>query len=494
MWWAWWRWSLDVMHAVLMAPIVVFRLLRNAFAPDAPPVFRHDDSVDVDWQRDVASIVSVKDTCSQSATSLLHLRALLPRVDVYHVSPRYPGCDVSAARRLALPRVRFVLTAPDAPVATAYASIGRAVRVAFVLFLHNDVYAFNAASVAALRRALLDDPSAAFAAPNLYERSREHVMAPHNHFHAMRVHADRVAWSLDVDMITKRARCDYTRRPRDDLMEDHAFMGRAATFASFIDPRATHTLEFLDMALEMRNRSTRHVFVPTAQFLFDVDERRVTPRDVAFLAYRRHEELALATLDHMSRKWGLRFPTSRVWDYIKLNTLRDAFFTDVPADDAALVYYAWFHVVGFNRFDRRPLHEFETVPRRPLRALATRGVRVSRAIAGPAAELPSFSVRHEHHCHADRCGMLVVHDGVCHCFTYEMPFRSERTTAHALLDLVKVPSRVLTYVQLQLQRRAARAASGAFECAHNCSMVVPRFDARSTLLTWRLGAATPTPF
>ena len=489
--WAW-QCALGAMHALLMAPIVAFRLLRNALASDAPAVFLADDPADVAWQRDVACVVSVKDTCSQSATSLLHLRRLLPLSDVYHVSPRYPGCDVDAARRLVLPRVRFVFTAPDEPVATTYASIARALRAAFVLVLHNDVYAFNAASVAVLRRALLEDASAAFATPNLYERSREHVMAPHNHFHAVRESAGEVSWFLDVDMITKRALCDYTRRPRDDLMEDHAFMGRTATFASFIDPRATHTLEFLDMALAMRNRSTHHVFVPTAQFLFDVDERRVTPRDVPFLAYRRHEELARATIEHMERKWGLRFPTSRVWDYIKLNALRDAFFTDVPPDDAALLYYAWFHVAGFNRFDRRPLHEFVTALRRPLRTAAARGVRVTRALARPAAAPPHLSVRHEHHCHVDRCGMLVVHDGECHCFTYRLPFRPERTALHALLDLVKVPSRVLTYVQLRHDARSDETE--ASHGADNCTMVVPRFDGRSTLLSWRLGAATPTPF
>ena len=61
-------------------------------------------------------------------------------------------------------------------------------------------------------------------------------------------------------------------------MEDHCFMGRSSSFHKYLDPAASHAMEFVDVALQMQRRGTHHVYQPMAQFLFDVSvDKLVSP-------------------------------------------------------------------------------------------------------------------------------------------------------------------------------------------------------------------------
>ena len=181
-----------------------------------------------------------------------------------------------------------------------------------------------------------------------------------------------------------------------------------------------------------------------------------------------------------------------MWNYIKFDLLKDVAFYDVRARDQKLMYYAWFQAVGFNRFDGMPLYVFmERTSSVQQLLTATAGgdrVRISRELPDNWDEA-RFALRLTTQCHPDRCGMLLLHQGICYCFSHLSSFIARRDVLHAFLDQAKVPSRVLSYL-----RMGGDVPHGNFTCRANCTMQIPRFGDASVLSTWKMTSASDTVF
>ena len=82
---------LYVWDFVMLAARVGARLARNMCLSDVPQVFARPSSSHADTlRREVSYIVSVKDTCGQGASVIVHLNSLIHESPLFYVYPRYP--------------------------------------------------------------------------------------------------------------------------------------------------------------------------------------------------------------------------------------------------------------------------------------------------------------------------------------------------------------------------------------------------------------------
>jgi len=356
------------------------RVARNAlgggwYDPPAAlsPVYASTDGHDcrADLAAALSVVVTVKDTCSQGAAVLLHLSAAVPSdVAVAYVTPDAAPCRAVAPRalvgRLFPRRHAFVEVAAEASPFAAFLAVRDWIDTPQVLLMHNDVYALDAFAVCELSRALHAHPEAPLVAPQLYERGDNEMLVPHGHHRWLRGVVDdggedrrpRLAYDLDFDLLTRRVPRDFEPlggAPQCDFVEDHAFAMRTRDMADVLDPDASFTLEYLDVALALRARGggCAH-YVPTARFVFDVDARRVAWQDVGYVAWKRSTEVGIGVLKHMRRKWCVQLPSTAIWDYVRESLLGGAALRALPADDDDAGHRqlarAWLQAAGFNRF------------------------------------------------------------------------------------------------------------------------------------------------
>ena len=350
------------------------RLVRNAFTPAIPrsvePLYRAAEEELL--AHDVTVVVGTKDTLSPTVTQLRHLSQALPSgVNVIYTYPLPPWEEAKAyARRLTtrgadlahLGSCRWT----GSPTHSTRGCGAAARAHKYTLLMHNDVFLLDGKATCSR------SSTAPGGAPSARRRGAANLRdggggAAGDALVQHELHLQRTArghfMSHEVDLLAGLARepSDFTQRPNDNFLEDHAFLVRteALRLTEFIDPRAAFTLEYVDLHLNMLRANLTQLYVPTARAEFRLWE--VGWEDVPYFVRRRSEEQARLTKRHLEAKWGVEFPNTGFCNFVKFSIIRHVSlrWSDLPtrwADQAALLV-SWFEMVGFNRHNDLTLGE-----------------------------------------------------------------------------------------------------------------------------------------
>jgi hypothetical protein len=501
-------------HAVVLGTRLLWNVCSSGAWPDPlPPASSVVSEVctEAALVRDVAVVMAVKDSCTQGPAALAALAGAVPRdTNVVYVTPAAPDCAgvmSSEALLSVFPNgVLLSVAASASPFEAFLAAEPHVQSQRHTLFLHTDVYTMDARrSVCALHVALdaHDADRVPFAAPQLYERGADGAVVPHAHHGTLHTYEDplrgggcALGYTTDVLGVLRRRAGDFVSSWQRDFLEDHAFMGRTATYRTFLDPEASFTLEYLDVALTMRAHGATAVYVPESRFLFDVDAGQVGWRDLAHTAWKRSAVPARRVHRHMRHKWGCLVPDEPIWRYVRHTALAgvDLRGSSLPSDVGAQMraVHAWFSAAGLEHDPTSTGLDENRACRAQTRSTkvdadgdgdAFQSVATHSAVLQLPRTSSASSVQHyirpprrqhddvdgdddmdvmelnacdAHHCHL----MYTDQQGMCRCFARTDTFDSRFASwMPALLRRLKLPARAWTYAQMHRPPTVSTTAS-----------------------------------
>lgn len=412
------------------------------------------------------------------------------------------------------------------------------VKTKYSYLVHNDGYALDDFFGCELLRGLqahqeaTPNASYALAAPMLYESKADGSLAAHATQTNLRLVRDGSALGATVrhDHSLRRALNrgnDFKEGPQTEFVEDHGFLIETDKIGTVIDPRASFTLEYLDMIMTIRAKGWKVLFVPTARLEFRITE--FSWRDIPYFMYKRSESTAHGTRDYLKAKWQANFPNTGFWTYIKYTIVEQHVYREelsaLKWKDQAALTFGFFQMAGFNRYalsgrwglGALPAADFLDVYQKLDGGWAPTGATAARrTLERPAitATRPSFvsqltdilpygsasaaeaDFSHEYlpfaiarlsfptcvgvpaRTHAV-CGLLLeAADGSCACWINMPTFKSNSLFIRVLSTLaaaIKIPSRITTFIEMALSsgrpatehvaplRKAEAASKGAFE-------------------------------
>lgn len=333
------------------------------------------------------------------------------------------------------------------------------------------------------------------------------LLPPNPHLQGITVHHDH-----SLRRALNRGN-DFQEGPQTEFVEDHGFLIETDKIGTVIDPRASFTLEYLDMIMTIRAKGWKVLFVPTARLEFRITE--FSWRDIPYFMYKRSEATAHGTRDYLKVKWQANFPNTGFWTYIKYTIVEQHVYKEELSalkwkDQAALVF-GFFQMAGYNHYaidkpkpNKGPA-DFLDVLQRLDQGWAPKGpLPASRQLSRPAVgqTRPSYvnhldeilpygqasSVGGADFAHeyipfavarlsfdscaaippgtAQVCGLMVEHAGGsagCDCWINMPTFKSNSLFVRALSKLaalIKVPSRISTFIEMSM------AGSGRDATAH----------------------------
>jgi len=304
---------------------------------------------------------------------------------------------------------------------------------------------------------------------------------------------------------------DLKEGDQTEFVEDHGFLIQTDKIKTIIDPSAPFTLEYLDMIMTIRANKWRALFVPTARLEFRITE--FSWRDIPYFMYKRSESTAHGTRDYLMAKWQANFPNTGFWTYIKYTIIEQHVYggkyvqgitstdrdvlTTMKWKDQALLVFAYFQMAGYNRYHLKGESgkrvDFLDVLQRLDRGWAPSprlAIRASRELARPVVTKtrPAYvshleeilpygadsrveaEIEHEYlpfslakltlgSCEQmtpeveSVCGVVIRDADSCTCWINMPTFKSNTLFIRALgafAALVKVPSRITTFVEMAL--------------------------------------------
>mmetsp|Transcript_99978 Transcript_99978/g.214154 ORF Transcript_99978/g.214154 Transcript_99978/m.214154 type:complete len:610 (+) Transcript_99978:110-1939(+) len=475
------------------------RLFRNVALPGIPEVVdtKYESCSDAELIEKVSLVVTVKDTCAQAEELLTHLSTLFPpSMHVYYAYPNIRGCrHVSAgaaARRVFTNVTEIAVGAADAPIA-GFLKVQPLLKTKYAVLMHNDAYPLERQFACDMYRALEAHPEYPIAAPQIYETAAPGVIVPHGHHQNLHVRPSasgqglRIDYDLSLNLLTQRKPDDFSEGPQVNFLEDHAFFARADKYHELLDPSGSFTLEYMDMILNMRARNTSAWYVPTARCVFDVDTAKITWEDLPYLVYKRSEQIGHQVRTYLSKKWGVEFVNTGIWNYVRYVMLAGVVLEgqSLPEDwqDQAAVFYSWFESVGFNRYDGQMLPQFIEEPPVAGPVKVSRSMKQTLPTDVPEHRVPPMSAPEilphqakkkagaidlsfkEPHipigvkissCDASQpssyaiCGLAVQDGDKCTCYNYQAPFNLKTTLyLDKIMAWMKLPSRAFMYGQMK---------------------------------------------
>ncbi len=270
-----------------------------------------------------------------------------------------------------------------------------------------------------------------------------------------------------------------------------------------IDPRASFTLEYLDMIMTIRANRWKVLFVPTARLEFRITE--FSWRDIPYFMYKRSEATAHGTRDYLVAKWRANFPNTGFWTYIKYTIVEQHVYSGSELSslrwkDQALLVFGFFQMAGYNRYElggRRlrpweraaPSDFIDVLERLDGGWVPRASVRASRTLARPEVgstrpshvehldEIlpygkdsagPQAALSHEYlpfamakltvatcaqltHELEAVCGMIIEHADSCACWLNMPTFKSNSVLIRMMARLaarIKVPARITTFAEM----------------------------------------------
>ncbi|EOD17150.1 hypothetical protein EMIHUDRAFT_460809, partial [Emiliania huxleyi CCMP1516] len=204
-----------------------------------------------------------------------------------------------------------------------------------------------------------------------------------------------------------------------EFIEDHGFLIESDKISTVIDPRASFTLEYLDMIMTIRAKGWKVLFVPTARLEFRITE--FSWRDIPYFMYKRSEATAHGTRDYLKAKWRANFPNTGFWTYIKYTIV----------EQHAALAFGFFQMAGYNRYSltakpaKPPADFLEVLQRLDRRWAPPSATLCSRQLARPAVS----ETRPAYVSHLDEILPYGQGSGVEADFTHEyLPFAVARLT------------------------------------------------------------------
>jgi hypothetical protein len=511
------------------------RLFRNTALPGIPePVAPlYPQCSDAELIDAVSLVVTVKDTCAQAEDLLKHLAKIFPSdMHVYYAYPNIRGCRHVAAgdagRALFSNFTELVVGASDAPIA-GFLKTQPLLKTKYAVLMHNDAYPLERDFACELYRALEANPSYPIAAPQIYETAGEGVIVPHGHHQNLHVRPSttqkgfRIDYDLSMHLLTQRKPDDFKQGPQVDFLEDHAFFARSDIYHELLDPAGSFTLEYMDMILNMRARNTSAWYVPTARCVFEVDTKKITWEDLPYLVYKRSEQIGHQVRTYLSKKWGVEFVNTGIWNYVRYVMLAEVVLEkeELPTEreDQAAMFFSWFESVGFNRYDGQYLPDFIENP-------SSEPVRVERIMKQtlptdvPEHRVPprsatdilpkqqkkkagsiDISFKEPHlpigvsisTCDASEpssyalCGLAVQDGEDCTCYNYAVPFNLKTTFyLDKIMAWMKLPARAFMYAQMKYWSTPIKPETVDIFCKptqDDCTAKV-HFSPKAKILQW----------
>ena len=495
----------------LFVPLVM--ITRNCVLPKFPRTVqpKYPTCSDAMLGDEMTIVVSVKDACSQAPGFIRSLEKFAPpSVHLIYTFPNFKSC-ASIDLKDVLKRWKKVTLLPlplrSSPMQGWVDAIPY-VRTKYSMLLHNDGYAldefFACELLQGLKHRQQHEPESNYmlAAPMLYESKMDGSLAAHATQTNLRLVKDDTPQGSTVhhDHSLRRALNrgnDFKEGEQSEFVEDHGFLIDTDKIKTVIDPAASFTLEYLDMIMTIRANSWKVLFVPTARLEFRVTE--FSWRDIPYFMYKRSEATAHGTRDYLISKWKSNFPNTGFWTYIKYTIVEQHVYKDeligMAWEDQAALVFGFFQMAGYNRYDigKRKVQniDFVDVLTRLDRGWApTQAVNASRTLWRPpiTKTRPSYvehleeilpygkdalaeaELQHEYlpfaaakitmpTCDAfadesvSQCGLVIQQKDSCECWMNMPTFKSNslfiRTLAK-LAALVKIPSRVTTFVEMTM--------------------------------------------
>jgi hypothetical protein len=510
------------------------RLVRNAGLPNVPAPLKpvYPMCSDAELIESMSFVVTVKDTCGQAEELLTHLASIFPRdMHIYYGFPNIRGCrhvDVESILSRLFTHFTIVKTANDDSPIAAFLKVHPMLKTKYAVLMHNDAYPMERDFACESLRALDAHPEYPIVAPQIYERASDGIIVPHGHHENLHMRAKSdgngflIDYDLSFDLLTARKPEDFTEGPQVDFLEDHAFIARTDVYPKLLDPAGSFTMEYMDMILNMRARNTSAWYVPTARCYFEVDTDRLTWEDIPYFVYKRSEQIGHQVRTYLTKKWGLAFPNTGIWNYVRYVFIPYMLLKepDLPSDwnDQAALFFSWFEGVGFNRYNGQMLPEFieeasnenvevsretklelptDVLPERiPPKSAVDILPKVTKKKLGPtiAFDDPHIPIGlRMRSCDVSNpesytyCGLVVQDGDECKCYTYVEGFNL-RTTFHldTLMAWLKLPPRAFTFAQMKYWPQRVDETNTDFLCeAHQkyCSINV-RFPSSARILQW----------
>jgi len=483
-----------LMLCTSIRPPAIYLIIRNMFSYNVDNVI---PKYKCDTLNDVTVIVSIKDTCSQTPAFLNALQTITskftPIIFTYPNSTYCRHWHINALSHwsnvIILP-----LDSESAPM-TGWIKAIPYINTNYSYLVHNDGYALDDSFLCELKNALVySDSSFIIAAPMLYENDNNGNLMAHATQESLQIQSssNKYGSTMFHEHSLYRALnrgADIKESEQTEFLEDHGFLIKTNYITKVVDPKASFTLEYLDMILNIRYIGKKVIFVPSARLEF-----RVTSfmwRDIPHFAYKRSEEIAHTTINYISNKWMVGVPNTGFWTYIKYTILEQHTFTDIVNInqlDQLRIYLSFFHIAGFNRYSWNENNNI-TLPvalnllkdNQSIRFQLVRNINAKQYIQEPvynASRLvksgvstlielhydynPFMIVKFEYKCtdyndlFRNTCNMILKHNGNCECWLNIPVFKQlgiSATIIKNVLRTIKIPERVVTYFEMVLYRK-----------------------------------------
>jgi hypothetical protein len=489
----------------------VSKVLRNCAFPAKPGSVKakYPTCSDEMLSKEMTIVVSVKDACSQAPGFIKGLEKIAPKgVHLIYSFPNFTSC-ASIDMQEQLDRWDKVTLLPlslrSSPMQGWIEAVDH-VTTPYSLLLHNDGYAldnFFACELLSGLKARQKDGYVA-SAPMLYESKADGSLAAHATQDNLRLVKNSRTGSVTVRHDHSIARAlnrglDFEEAEQSEFIEDHGFMIETDKVTTVVDPRASFTLEYLDMIMTLRSNAWKVLFVPTARLEFRITE--FSWRDIPYFMYKRSELTAHGCRDYLSAKWKAKFPNTGFWTFIKYTIVEQHRYAEELVEmawkDQAALVFGFFQMSGFNRYEMDGgRSDFVEILEKLDAGWSPAGsVNTSRTLIRPEQEdlretkidhlkeiLPMHENKFMPHIEADLpleylpfagakltldsceavqsskglqqiCG-LVINDGTeCSCWINMPTFKSNSFLIKFLNKFagwVKIPSRVTTYLEMFL--------------------------------------------
>ncbi|AEP15788.1 hypothetical protein EQVG_00379 [Emiliania huxleyi virus 207] len=347
--------------AILYLPVTpTYLIARNLISPNNPTLIPGKYACTPSILKDITVIVSVKDTCSQSPIFIESLKKITTKyTPLIYTYPAYKGCE---AMKPPLKYWRNVRTIPvdlrDSPM-SGWVKGSKYVKTKYTYLVHNDGYALRCDFLCELYGALSSrGEDYVVAAPMLYENKEGGGLGAHatqanlqivpggNKYGINAFHQHSFIKSLNRGE-------DLSEDDQTEFLEDHGFLIKSSYILDVIDDKASFTLEYLDMILNLRNINKKVVFVPSAALEFRVTQFML--QDIPYFAYKRSEEIAHKTRDYISTKWQVGVPNTGFWTYIKYTILEQHVYcgnalASLSWREQLMTVFGFFELSGYNRY------------------------------------------------------------------------------------------------------------------------------------------------
>eukprot|EP01137_Pigoraptor_chileana_P026599 Opistho-2@8131 len=324
--------------------------------------------------RDVTIIMTYKETVNAIKYALPALVSSVPRMMSIIAVVGGPCNDcrmwVDEFVRVAVetgiaPRLRLMHVEDFLPSLAARRRAVPLVESKYALFMNNDCFLAHPSALRELYAAAeWKEPSGTLFAPFISEMRHGAATGMHGNMGGMvfTVGSNGVA-DMQMREDARRAALDTTAFPNGTLyealsgIEDHVLLIRhpQTSVSSIFDPSAALGQEFVDTILNLRYAGMRAFEVFDSWWLLGLTDG-ASIHDLPYVAWRRSDYMAAATIYYISQKWSIHIGYSGFHFRFRMTSLKELSWSTLsgsaPSEgrESAVAVVAMSALIGFNSF------------------------------------------------------------------------------------------------------------------------------------------------